>query len=49
MNENLNVIVTEDGRWNDESWMNNQANISAMQNDLENGVCETWTETIWGK
>jgi len=39
MNENLNVIVTEeDGRWNDEDWLTEQASISAMQDAVDHGV-----------
>lgn len=42
MNENLNVIVTEDGRWDDEAWLTEQASISAMQDAFENGVEVGW-------
>ena len=39
MNDNLNVVVTEeDGRWNDESWLTEQASISAMNDKIDNGV-----------
>lgn len=39
MNENLQVVVTEeDGRWNDEAWVNEQAEISAMWNSIEKGT-----------
>jgi len=39
MNDNLNVIVTEeDERWNDEAWLTEQADISAMQDAVDHGV-----------
>ena len=37
--ENLEVIVTEeDGRWNDEVWLTEQAELSAMEDAVNNGV-----------
>ena len=39
MNDNLNVVVTEeDGRWNDDAWLTEQAEISAMQDSIEKGT-----------
>jgi len=39
MNENLNVVVTEeDGRWEDVVWVNEQASLSAMEDMVEKGV-----------
>lgn len=36
MNENLNVVVTEeDGRWDDDEWLTEMATISAMEDSLE--------------
>jgi len=40
--DNLNVVIedlsVEDGRWNDEAWLTEQATISAMQDAVDNGV-----------
>ena len=39
MNDNLNVLVTEeDGRWDDQVWLTEQANISAMDHSVDVGT-----------
>lgn len=39
MNDNLMVVETmEDGRWNDEAWVTEQAEISSMQESIERGT-----------
>jgi hypothetical protein len=36
MNDNLQVVLTDsDGRWEDEVWLTEQANISAMEDNYE--------------
>lgn len=38
--ENLNVEVSmmEDGRWDDTAWLTKQAETSAMEDAIDNGV-----------
>lgn len=39
MNDNLMVVETvEDGRWNDDAWLTEQAELSAMQDSVERGT-----------
>lgn len=39
MNKNLTLVVTEeDGRWDDEVWLAEQAAISAMEDAVNNGL-----------
>ena len=37
MNENV-IVTEEDERWNDEAWLTEQADISAMQDAVDHGV-----------
>lgn len=47
--ENLQEIVTEeDGRWEDEVWLAEQAAISAMEDAVNNGVLECHVQLIIG-
>ena len=41
MNDNLNVVVTEeDGRWEDQEWLEHQAELSACEDRIERKSCE---------